>query len=143
MTPKQKTNFELRRGEYEKTEYESRSRQKKYTAEEIVLKVLQDKPDDWFYTWELMGATKHGWLSHATHATLRKAEQKGLIQKAHIGTYVVYTSKQSGDVELVEPVQKQTPTSKKICYEVYGVVHLVSENDLEEFLQRFPNATKI
>lgn len=92
LTLKQKENFIAREAHY----YENvghANREKRYTAEEIVLKVLADNPDNWYYTWELMGQTKYGWLSHATHATLRKAEQKGLIHKDYIGKYVVYTHK--------------------------------------------------
>lgn len=67
--------------------------ERKYTSEEIVLNFLAERPNEWFYTWDLAGDTKWGFLSHATHATLRKAEQKGLIIKDYVGKYVVYTHK--------------------------------------------------
>lgn len=77
-----------------KTAYEARIKSgKKLTAEEIVLNFLEDQPNEWFYTWELMGGTQWGWLSHATHATLRRLEQKGEIYKDYVGKYVVYTCK--------------------------------------------------
>ena len=66
---------------------------RKYTSEEIVLNVLAENPNVWFYTWDLAGDTKWGFLSHATHATLRKAEQQGKIIKEYVGKYVVYTHK--------------------------------------------------
>lgn len=64
---------------------------KKLKNYQIVLKVLADSPDTWFATWELMGDTKYGFLSHATHAVLRKLEQQGLIIKDYVGQYVVYS----------------------------------------------------
>lgn len=66
---------------------------KKYKKYEIVLMFLAERPEEWFATWELMGDTKWGFLSHATHATLRDMEQKGLIIKDYVGQYVVYSHK--------------------------------------------------
>ena len=89
ITQLQKQNFDKKTREYESRPKPDRE----YTSEEIVLNFLAERPDEWFYTWDFMGSTKWGWLSHATHATLRKAEQKGLIVKDYIGKYVVYTHK--------------------------------------------------
>ena len=89
LTQQQKETLEAKR-----KQYESRAKpDKEYTSEEIVLKMLEEHPDQWFFTWDFAGFTKWGFLSHATHATLRKAEQKGLIIKDYVGKYVVYTHK--------------------------------------------------
>lgn len=89
LTQKQKENLDLKI-----KDYNNRNKpEKEYTSEEIVLKILEEQPDKWFYTWDFAGFTKWGFLSHATHATLRKAEQKGLINKSYVGKYVVYTYK--------------------------------------------------
>lgn len=89
LTQKQKDNLQEKRTRYENMAKPA----KEYTSEEIVLNFLAESPDTWFYTWDLAGPTKWGFLSHATHATLRKAEQKGLIIKDYVGKYVVYTYK--------------------------------------------------
>lgn len=87
LTQKQKDNFK-------KKELSISSHKKKeHTTEEIILLFLAERPDEWFFTWELMGQTKWGFLSHATHASLRVAEQKNLIVKDYINGYVVYTHK--------------------------------------------------
>ena len=65
--------------------------ERKYTKEEIILKFLEAHPDDWFPTWSFRGNTEWGFLSHATHAALRSAQQKGLILKDYVGKYVVYS----------------------------------------------------
>lgn len=89
MTPAQKENFQKKKNQYEmKPKYD-----KEYTQADIVLHVLENNPNTWYFTWELIGLTEWGWLSHASHATLRKLEQDGLIHKDYIGKYVVYTHK--------------------------------------------------
>ena len=59
----------------------------------IALLVIDNEPHKWFFTWELMGETPWGWLSHATHATLRVLQQQDKIKKDYVGKYVVYASK--------------------------------------------------
>ena len=95
LSPQQQESLALKRAEYEAKQKVDRQ----LTLAEIVLAVLADNPDRWFFTWELMGATEWGWLSHATHATLRVLEQKGKITKDYIGQYVVYTAKARADGE--------------------------------------------
>lgn len=84
----QKESLAAKKDDYDK----KRKMDRQQTLGDTVLLVLADNPDKWFFTWELMGATKWGWLSHATHATLRVLEQKGKITKDKIGQYVVYTA---------------------------------------------------
>lgn len=88
-TPTQKANLEAKRKAYDNQQKPDR----KYTAQEIILNFLAERPNEWFYTWDFAGNTKWGFLSHATHAALRKAEQEGLILKDYVGKYVVYTHK--------------------------------------------------
>lgn len=88
LSPKQQASLEDKRKGYEAKQKVSRV----HTQGEIVLLILADNPEKWFFTWELMGPTKYGWLSHATHATLRILEQEGKITKDYIGKYVVYTA---------------------------------------------------
>lgn len=102
MTPAQQYNLAEKKRHYEA----HRKGKGKYTMAQIVLFVLGEEPDKWWFTWELMGATKWGWLSHATHATLRVLEQEGKITKDYVGKYVVYTSKQGTNA--TPPQQKRT-----------------------------------
>lgn len=85
----QQFNLDVKRQQYN----ERGKPDRKYTSEEIVLNFLAERPNQWFFTWDFAGDTKWGFLSHATHATLRKAEQQGLILKEYVGKYVVYTHK--------------------------------------------------
>lgn len=89
LTQTQKNNLDIKIKQYNARPKPDR----KYTSEEIVLNFLAERPNEWFYTWDFAGDTKWGFLSHATHATLRKAEQQGLIIKDYVGKYVVYTHK--------------------------------------------------
>lgn len=93
MTPKQQENLAAKRTDYEGKQKVARTR----SQAETVLMVLAENPEQWFFTWELMGSTKWGWLSHATHATLRILEQDGKIIKDYIGKFVVYSAKPSAD----------------------------------------------
>jgi hypothetical protein len=94
MTPSQELNFQKKKNLYEaKPKYD-----KDYTQGEIILLVLAKNPDNWYFTWELIGSTEFGWLSHASHATLRKLEQEGKIHKDYIDQYVVYTHKVGTDL---------------------------------------------
>lgn len=89
LTSLQETNLKFRQNIY----LNKIKPKKKYKYYEIVLLLLADRPNEWFATWELMGETKYGFLSHASHAILRKLEQEGKIVKAYVGPYVVYSHK--------------------------------------------------
>lgn len=99
MNQKQKESFEVKKKSFEqKPKYH-----KKFTQAEIILLVLSNNPDRWYFTWELIGATEWGWLSHASHATLRKLEQDGKILKDYIDQYVVYTHKDGIEIPDTTP----------------------------------------
>ena len=93
LLQKQQESLAQKRVDYEATQKTDRD----MPLAQIVLLYLAENPDKWFFTWELMGHTKWGWLSHATHATLRVLEQKGKITKDYIGQYVVYTANAKKD----------------------------------------------
>lgn len=95
MTPAQQYNLSEKKRDYEAGTKAAR----KYTMAQIVLFVLGETPEKWWFTWELMGSTKWGWLSHATNATLRVLEREGEITKGYVGRYVVYTSKDGMTLE--------------------------------------------
>ena len=92
MTPEQSQKYQEKRSAYERQTKSGGH----HTMQEVALLVMSDAPDDWYFTWELMGSTKYGWLSHATHATLRVLEQDGLIRKDYIDQFVVYTTTPAG-----------------------------------------------
>lgn len=137
LTEQQAKNLALKKQEYESKSKVSRKR----TMAEIVLDVIDENPERWWFTWELMGPTKFGWLSHATHATLRVLEQDDRIIKDYIGKYVVYTSKGNREVkQIVLPIKQlvyrieNSPSAKLVS---------VPETGLEEFLKRNPGAIKL
>lgn len=135
MNQAQRASLETKKREYEAQRKVSR----KHTMAEIALLVLADNPDKWFFTWELMGATKFGWLSHATHATLRVLEQQGKIQKDYIGQFVVYTA-----LDAEQPVAQKPVEEKSYRYSVQtesGVrIFTVRESRLDEFHRTYPKA---
>jgi len=134
MTPEQKTSFNIKR-----REYENRTKPiKKMTQEDVVSAVLMDTPSEWFYTWELMGSTKFGWLSHASHTTMRRMEQECKIQKAYIGKFVVYSS-----LGTSVPVQKEIiPVLASYIVDDNGTKRIITvkKEQLEAFFIKFPDA---
>lgn len=103
LTKRQVENLKTKKKEY----YTRPKRPRIMTQADIVLKVIEDEPDRWWFTWELIGSTAWGWLSHTTHATLRVLEQQGKIQKDYIGRYVVYTAIQDITLEACCLCQKE------------------------------------
>lgn len=98
LLQKQQNSLAQKKAAYEATQKTERD----MPLAETILLYLADNPDKWFFVWELMGHTKWGWLSHATHATLRVLEQKGKITKDHIGQYVVYTANVKKDGQVLK-----------------------------------------
>ena len=56
-----------------------------------VLEFLQNKPNNWYFVWEIMGSQTIGFISHKVDQHLSELVRAGEVESRRVGRYALYS----------------------------------------------------